>query len=175
MSSVNIIKLIISVSSQLRNTSSNSRLHLLLTAGGDISSASDKGPHSPEVRARLESGPCAAAHSPLAERNGFLQLRLHGYRASFLMSTLQNLAHFLEDDSAPQVLPMEISVRDTHINLKVTVSDVFSSLHSEFCFTLRLLLLSCSCKISARYLSYWVSVIDPITHCHTAQQLLFPS
>lgn len=35
------------------------------------------------------------------------------------MSTLRNLAHFLEDDSAPQVLPMEISVRDTHINLKV--------------------------------------------------------
>ncbi|XP_067438636.1 UHRF1-binding protein 1-like isoform X4 [Thunnus thynnus] len=87
-------------------------------AGGEISSASVKGLHSPEVRARLESGPCAAAHSPLAERNGFLQLRLHGYQASFLMSTLRNLAHFLEDDSAPQVLPMEISVRDTHINLK---------------------------------------------------------
>uniref|UniRef100_A0A674DB49 Bridge-like lipid transfer protein family member 3B n=1 Tax=Salmo trutta TaxID=8032 RepID=A0A674DB49_SALTR len=74
--------------------------------------------HLPEVRARLESGPCAAAHSPLAETNGFLQLRLHGYRASFLMSSLRNLAHFLEDDSAPQVLPMEISVRDTHIDLK---------------------------------------------------------
>uniref|UniRef100_A0A671VU20 Bridge-like lipid transfer protein family member 3B n=1 Tax=Sparus aurata TaxID=8175 RepID=A0A671VU20_SPAAU len=86
--------------------------------GGDINSASHKGVHSPEVRARLESGPCAAAHSPLAERNGFLQLRLHGYRASFLMSTMRNLAHFLEDDTAPQVLPMEISVRDTHINMK---------------------------------------------------------
>ncbi|XP_071357985.1 bridge-like lipid transfer protein family member 3B isoform X1 [Trachinotus anak] len=87
-------------------------------AGGDTGSTSLKGFHSPEVRARLESGPCAAAHSPLAERNGFLQLRLHGYQASFLMSTLRNLAHFLEDDSAPQVLPMEISVRNTHVNLK---------------------------------------------------------
>lgn len=95
-----------------------------LTAGGEISSASVGGLHSPEVRARLESGPCAAAHSPLAERNGFLQLRLHGYQASFLMSTMRNLAHFLEDDSAPQVLPMEISVRDTHINLKVRFPDV---------------------------------------------------
>ncbi|XP_061124873.1 UHRF1-binding protein 1-like isoform X3 [Syngnathus typhle] len=75
-------------------------------------------PHRPEVRARLESGPCAAARSPLAERNGFLELRLSGYRAGLLMSTLRNLAHFLEDDTAPQVLPMEISVRDTHINLK---------------------------------------------------------
>ncbi|XP_050933554.1 LOW QUALITY PROTEIN: UHRF1-binding protein 1-like [Lates calcarifer] len=87
-------------------------------ASAEISSASLRGLHSSEVQARLESGPCAAAHSPLAERNGFLQLRLHGYQASFLMSTLRNLAHFLEDDSAPQVLPMEISVRNTHINLK---------------------------------------------------------
>ncbi|XP_035003783.1 UHRF1-binding protein 1-like isoform X1 [Hippoglossus stenolepis] len=86
--------------------------------GGEFGSASLGCAHSPEVQARLESGPCAAAHSPLAERNGFLQLRLNGYQASFLMSTMRNLAHFLEDDSAPQVLPMEISVRNTHINLK---------------------------------------------------------
>ncbi|XP_062238926.1 UHRF1-binding protein 1-like isoform X1 [Platichthys flesus] len=86
--------------------------------GGEFGSASLGCGHSPEVQARLESGPCAAAHSPLAERNGFLQLRLNGYQASFLMSTMRNLAHFLEDDSAPQVLPMEISVRNTHINLK---------------------------------------------------------
>lgn len=104
--------------SQLGNVSLRQYLSNRSLAGGEISSASVKGLHSPEVRARLESGPCAAAHSPLAERNGFLQLRLHGYQASFLMSTLRNLAHFLEDDSAPQVLPMEISVRDTHINLK---------------------------------------------------------
>ena len=45
--------------------------------------------------------------------------RLHGYRGGFLSSTLQNLAHFLEDKSAPQVLPLEISVRDTHVDLKV--------------------------------------------------------
>ncbi|XP_036813067.1 UHRF1-binding protein 1-like isoform X2 [Oncorhynchus mykiss] len=86
--------------------------------GGGLEANSDGTTHLPEVRARLESGPCAATHSPLAETNGFLQLRLHGYRASFLMSSLRNLAHFLEDDSTPQVLPMEISVRDTHINLK---------------------------------------------------------
>ncbi|KAM3858973.1 bridge-like lipid transfer protein family member 3B [Diretmus argenteus] len=87
-------------------------------AGGDVNSGADRTLRRPEVRACLESGPNAAAHSPLAERNGFLQLRLHGYRASFLMSTLRNLAHFLEDDSAPQVLPMEISIRDTHIDMK---------------------------------------------------------
>ncbi|CAI5636150.1 bridge-like lipid transfer protein family member 3B isoform X3 [Oreochromis niloticus] len=87
-------------------------------AGGETSSASIQGLHSPAVRARLESGPWAAAHSPLAERNGFLQLQLHDYTASFMMSSLRNLALFLEDDSASQVLPMEISIRDTHIDLK---------------------------------------------------------
>ncbi|KAM9846015.1 bridge-like lipid transfer protein family member 3B isoform 1-T1 [Aulostomus maculatus] len=103
---------------QLGNVSLRQYLSNRSLAGGDINSMSVRGLHRPEVRARLESGPCAAAHSPLAERNGFLQLRLHGYQASFLMSTLRNLAQFLEDDSAPQVLPMEISVSDTHINLK---------------------------------------------------------
>lgn len=104
--------------SQLGNVSLRQYLSNRSLAGGESGTGSVGGVHRPEVRARLESGPCAAAHSPLAERNGFLQLRLHGYRASFLMSTMRNLAHFLEDDSAPQVLPMEISVRDTHINLK---------------------------------------------------------
>ncbi|KAA8580243.1 hypothetical protein FQN60_005778 [Etheostoma spectabile] len=103
---------------QLGNVSLRQYLSNRSLAGGLISSASAGDLHSPAVCARLESGPCAAAHSPLAERNGFLQLRLQGYQASFLMSTLRNLAHFLEDDSAPLVLPMEISVRDTHVNLK---------------------------------------------------------
>ncbi|XP_071188349.1 bridge-like lipid transfer protein family member 3B isoform X1 [Salvelinus alpinus] len=106
----------------LRQYLSNRSLGMVPTAqgseGGGLEANSDGTTHLPEVRARLESGPCAATHSPLAETNGFLQLRLHGYRASFLMSSLRNLAHFLEDDSAPQVLPMEISVRDTHIDLK---------------------------------------------------------
>lgn len=147
------------------------------TAGGEISSASIRGLHSPRVRARLESGPRAAVHSPLAEHNGFLQLRLHGYEASFLMSTLRNLAHFLEDDTAPLVLPMEISIRDTHINLKVTVLRFQSDFDMMFFVTLPyytdlseqpvlVVLLSFfylqlivellySCKILSGYLSYF--------------------
>ncbi|XP_031614391.1 UHRF1-binding protein 1-like isoform X2 [Oreochromis aureus] len=104
--------------SQLGNVSLRQYLSNRSLAGGETSSASIQGLHSPAVRARLESGPWAAAHSPLAERNGFLQLQLHDYTASFMMSSLRNLALFLEDDSASQVLPMEISVRDTHIDLK---------------------------------------------------------
>ncbi|KAJ8007179.1 hypothetical protein DPEC_G00114850 [Dallia pectoralis] len=101
-----------------RSTAHSTQFTHYFAGSGGLEAGVDGTPHQPEVRARLESGPCAAAHSPLAETNGFLQLRLNGYRASFLMSSLRNLAHFLEDDSAPQVLPMEISVRDTHIGLK---------------------------------------------------------
>lgn len=72
----------------------------------------------PEVQVRLESGPGAAVHSPLAEQNGFLQCRVQALSADFLMTSLRNLAFFLEDDSASQVLPMEITIKDTHINLK---------------------------------------------------------
>ncbi|XP_058480853.1 UHRF1-binding protein 1-like isoform X2 [Solea solea] len=104
--------------SQLGNVSLRQYLSNRSLAGAELGSASLGDSHSPEVQARLESGPRAAAHSPLAERNGFLQLHLRGYEASFLMSTLRNLAHFMEDDSAPQVLPMEISIRDTHIHLQ---------------------------------------------------------
>ncbi|XP_061617590.1 UHRF1-binding protein 1-like isoform X3 [Phyllopteryx taeniolatus] len=87
--------------------------------GGEVRSPATGAPRRhPELHARLESGPHAAARSPLAERNGFLQLHLHGYRAGLLVSTLRNLAHFLEEDTTPRVLPMEISVRDTHIHLK---------------------------------------------------------
>ncbi|XP_052410497.1 UHRF1-binding protein 1-like isoform X11 [Carassius gibelio] len=73
---------------------------------------------NPEVQVRLESGPGAAVHSPLAEQNGFLQCRLQAFSADFLMTSLRNLALFMEDDSTSQVLPMEITIKDTHVNLK---------------------------------------------------------
>ncbi|XP_059367207.1 bridge-like lipid transfer protein family member 3B isoform X3 [Carassius carassius] len=73
---------------------------------------------NPEVQVRLESGPGAAVHSPLAKQNGFLQCRLQAFSADFLMTSLRNLALFLEDDSTSQVLPMEITIKDTHVNLK---------------------------------------------------------
>uniref|UniRef100_A0A672NJX1 UHRF1-binding protein 1-like n=1 Tax=Sinocyclocheilus grahami TaxID=75366 RepID=A0A672NJX1_SINGR len=73
---------------------------------------------NPEVQVRLESGPGAAVHSPLAKQNGFLQCRLQGFSADFLMASLRNLALFLEEDSTSQVLPMEITIKDTHVNLK---------------------------------------------------------
>ncbi|XP_043963669.1 UHRF1-binding protein 1-like isoform X2 [Gambusia affinis] len=86
--------------------------------GGETRSDSSRGLYNPEVRARLESGPSAAAHSLLAERNGFLQLHLHGYQANFMMASLRNLALFLEGDRSTDVMPMEIRIRDTHINLE---------------------------------------------------------
>lgn len=154
-----------------------------LLTGSETSSGRAGGPHSPEVRALLESGPRAAAHSPLAERNGFLRLQLLGYRASFLMSTLRNLAHFLEDDTTPQVLPMEISVRDTHVNLKVRIVSccatmarmLFSFLNPKFqlypeavvAVCLLAILQSHTCPIFRD----GVAVIGLISHCRTVEQV----
>ncbi|XP_076862892.1 bridge-like lipid transfer protein family member 3B isoform X1 [Brachyhypopomus gauderio] len=87
-----------------------------LNSGSEQDLSSEQ--QTPEVRLRVESGPEAAAHSPLCERNGFLQCHLQAFNADFLMTTLRNLGVFLEDDSTSQVLPMEIMIRDTHVNLK---------------------------------------------------------
>lgn len=136
-------------------------------AGGETSSASIQGLHGPAVRARLESGPWAAAHSPLAERNGFLQLQLHDYTASFMMSSLRNLSLFLEDDSASQVLPMEISIRDTHIDLKV------KRLISVLYFAKFVLPRGYCCRTPTELFQWEICLIasnpvllmEPITHC----------
>uniref|UniRef100_A0A8C9L3Q9 UHRF1-binding protein 1 n=1 Tax=Pavo cristatus TaxID=9049 RepID=A0A8C9L3Q9_PAVCR len=72
----------------------------------------------PEVCLRLEAGPCAAVHSPLAVQNGFLQMLVRSYTAEFFMSFLTNLGPFLEDEIIPEVIPMEIEVVDAKITLK---------------------------------------------------------
>ncbi|XP_061108199.1 UHRF1-binding protein 1-like isoform X2 [Conger conger] len=72
----------------------------------------------PEVQVRLETGPRAGARSPLAAHSGFLHCQLQDFRSNFLMSSLRNLGHFLQDDSASSILPMQIDIRDMHVNLK---------------------------------------------------------
>lgn len=68
---------------------------------------------------RLQSGPRAAALSPLAEHNGFLQLLLHSQATELCTSCLASLGPFLEDEIIPEVIPMEIEVVDAKITLKV--------------------------------------------------------
>ncbi|NXW55297.1 URFB1 protein, partial [Eurystomus gularis] len=72
----------------------------------------------PEVCLRLEVGPSAAVHSPLAVQNGFLHMLVHSYTAELFMSFLTNLGPFLEDEIIPEVIPMEIEVVDAKITLK---------------------------------------------------------
>ncbi|KFO80919.1 UHRF1-binding protein 1, partial [Cuculus canorus] len=72
----------------------------------------------PEVCLRLEVGPAAAVHSPLAVQNGFLHMLVHSYTAELFMSFLTNLGPFLEDEIIPEVIPMEIEVVDAKITLK---------------------------------------------------------
>ncbi|NXS13965.1 URFB1 protein, partial [Neodrepanis coruscans] len=72
----------------------------------------------PEVCLRLESGPGAAVHSPLAPQSGFLRVLLHSCCTELCMSSLTGLGPFLEDEVIPEVIPMEIEVVDAKITLK---------------------------------------------------------
>ncbi|KAL4658406.1 UHRF1-binding protein 1-like isoform X1 [Arapaima gigas] len=106
------------IPSQLGNISVRQYLSNRSLGGGVPSVSSTSSKSLPEVQLRLESGPWAAVHSPLAAHSGFLQGHLQELSADFLMSSLRNLAHFLEDDSTSQVLPMRINICDTRINLQ---------------------------------------------------------
>uniref|UniRef100_A0A8C5T3D7 UHRF1 binding protein 1 n=1 Tax=Malurus cyaneus samueli TaxID=2593467 RepID=A0A8C5T3D7_9PASS len=79
----------------------------------------------PAVCLRLESGPSAAAHSPLAERNGFLWMLLRSLSTELCMSCLTSLGPFLEDEIIPEVIPMEIEVVDAKITLKDDSTPVY--------------------------------------------------
>ncbi|MGH0192829.1 UNVERIFIED_CONTAM: hypothetical protein FKN15_029522 [Acipenser sinensis] len=73
----------------------------------------------------MESRPNAAAHSPLAANNGFLQCELDNFSADLLMSSIVNLGQFIEGDSVSEVVPMKITVSNTSINLKVGQISLF--------------------------------------------------
>ncbi|XP_043856196.1 UHRF1-binding protein 1 isoform X1 [Dromiciops gliroides] len=72
----------------------------------------------PAVGLRFEVGPCAAVHSPLASKNGFLHLLLHGGSLELLTSVLTGLGPFLEDEEVPVVIPMQIELLNMSITLK---------------------------------------------------------
>ncbi|XP_078275967.1 bridge-like lipid transfer protein family member 3B isoform X3 [Rhinoraja longicauda] len=73
---------------------------------------------SPEVSLRLENGPSAGVHSPLAAQNGFLQCMIKNFNSEFLISSLTNLGVFLVDDVPADIIPMKIEIMGTRINLK---------------------------------------------------------
>ncbi|XP_039604616.1 UHRF1-binding protein 1 [Polypterus senegalus] len=74
--------------------------------------------HPSMLALRFEVGPAAVRHSPLAESNGFLHVKLRECTTELLTSTLNNLGPFLEDELVADVLPMRIDLADTSVTLK---------------------------------------------------------
>ncbi|KAM9005486.1 UHRF1-binding protein 1 isoform X1 [Sarcophilus harrisii] len=73
---------------------------------------------NPAVGLRFDVGPCAAVHSPLASKSGFLHLLLQGGSLELLTSVLTGLGPFLEDEEIPVVIPMQIELLNMSITLK---------------------------------------------------------
>ncbi|XP_019594290.2 bridge-like lipid transfer protein family member 3A [Rhinolophus sinicus] len=79
----------------------------------------------PAVGLRFEVGPGAAVHSPLATKNGFLDLLLRGCDLELLTSVLNGLGPFLEDEEIPVVVPMQIELLDSRITLKDDIPPLY--------------------------------------------------
>uniref|UniRef100_A0A6I8SR66 UHRF1 binding protein 1-like n=1 Tax=Xenopus tropicalis TaxID=8364 RepID=A0A6I8SR66_XENTR len=86
--------------------------------GSDQESITNQRKSSPEISLRLETGPSAKRHSPLAAENGFLQCNVSDFNSEFLTSTLANIHHFVEEDFAPEIMPMRIQVQNGKIHLQ---------------------------------------------------------
>ncbi|KAG8438762.1 hypothetical protein GDO86_005091 [Hymenochirus boettgeri] len=86
--------------------------------GSDQKSHAEQRKSIPEISLRLETGPSAKRHSPLAAENGFLQCQVRDFSSDFLASTLANIRHFVEEDSVPEIMPMKIQVQNARIDLK---------------------------------------------------------
>ncbi|XP_068125504.1 bridge-like lipid transfer protein family member 3A [Hyperolius riggenbachi] len=87
---------------------------------GFMASSPSNSPASvaPRFILQFDIGPAAASLSPLAIKNGFLQLWIQDFCSELPVSALTHLGPFLEDEKVPEILPMVIQVTNSKITLR---------------------------------------------------------
>ncbi|KAG8588928.1 hypothetical protein GDO81_006159 [Engystomops pustulosus] len=73
---------------------------------------------TPRMVLNFDLGPAATALSPLAVKNGFLQLYINEVTSEIPVSALTHVGPFLEDEQIPEILPMIIEVTNCKIILR---------------------------------------------------------
>nr|XP_002121271.2 UHRF1-binding protein 1-like [Ciona intestinalis] len=82
-------------------------------------------PILPSLRMRLDGGPAASRFSPASASNGIIRINAQDVEETVCSSTLENIGAFLEDEVAPDILPMKVEATNIHLTIKNDIPPIY--------------------------------------------------
>lgn len=72
---------------------------------------------TPMMRMRMEFGPCAERYERTAAERGFMHIKVNGVNGSLLVSTLGNMAEWIEDEVVLPPMPFLVEVNNSRVSI----------------------------------------------------------
>lgn len=72
---------------------------------------------TPTMRMRMEFGPCAERYERTAAERGFMHIKVNGVHGSLLVSTLGNMAEWIEDEVVLPPMPFSVEVNNSRVSI----------------------------------------------------------
>ena len=69
------------------------------------------------MRMRMEFGPCAERYERTAAERGFMHIKVNGVNGSLLVSTLGNMAEWIEDEVVLPPMPFLVEVNNSRVSI----------------------------------------------------------